>query len=284
MRYQVERTLGGRGKWGGVELATDEAGRRVTIKRLARYPAELPGLLSQLPGTVETAVEGDGRLRIVREWVEGTDLKSLYTDKKLYHAVPEERYVEAAISVCGQLSSTHRLGLTHRDVKPSNIVVPHAAGAAPSEWRFGEARLIDYEQMASNAFALIYSPPEMVLRRADLIGPPSDLFALGVTLYHMVMGKTPYTDCNPEVLINLQLTYPVRRPARMSDALWRVVEKSTYKSSFRLPPTRLDADEVTDTLRRGIAGRYQSADEMCADLREVGAALRPLGWLERTFG
>lgn len=299
-RYTVTGALGRQSKYGGVSVATDEAGRKVTLKYLDHYGSNLPELLGRLRGVAVPEVApvrewfraADGRLCIVREWVEGTDLKSLMLDKKHYGHVEEDNFLRAGEAVCRALEAVHGAGIIHRDVKPSNIVVRHPEGLPPEEWDYAQATLIDFEQMAAyppdgasrTAFALVYSPPEMVLRRADLTAPGSDLFALGITLYQLIMGKSPYTDCNPEVLLNLQLTYPVKKPARMTDELFAVIERACHKAPFRLPPRRLAPEEVTETLRRGLEGRYQRAADMAADLASVPHALRKLNWLQRALG
>ena len=98
------------------------------------------------------------------------------------------------------------------------------------------------------------------------------------------MGKAPYTDCNPEVLINLQLTYPMKQPARMDDALFAVLSKAAYKQRFPLPPRRMTPAAIEQTLRQGVEGRYASAAEMLDDLRRVDRTFKEVGWFTRVFG
>lgn len=118
----------------------------------------------------------------------------------------------------------------------------------------------------------------MLLKKNSLVCPASDLFALSITLFQLINGRAPYTDCNPEILVNLQLTYPMKQPPRMTDQLFAVLAKAAYKASFRLPPRRLGPEETEQTLQRGIQGRYQSANEMLADLQQVKSAIKPSFW------
>ncbi len=298
--YVLDGTMGRGSKFGGVMTGTDADGRQVTVKALERYWDGLSELLGRLSAierrdiaqVIETFVGEDGRLYVVREKVEGTDLKTIFADKKIYGKIDEDQFVKMGCSVLKALEAIHGAGIVHRDIKPSNIVLRHEKGADITKADFGDIALIDFEQSQPfpatgtprTQFALIYSPPEMLLKHNELTGPSSDLFALSTTIYHLVMGKTPYTDCNPEVLINLQLTYPMKKPGRMTDELFSVLSRAAYKASFRLPPRKLTPEEVTATLRKGIEGRYQSANEMLQDLEKVPHALRPANWWQRTFG
>ena len=298
--YVVDGSMGRRGKFGGVMTGRDANGLRVTVKALERHGEGLLEVLRRVGSLdrrdvariVDVFTGADGRLYVVREMVEGTDLKSIFANKKLYGRIGEDAYIVMGRAVLRALEAVHGAGVVHRDIKPSNIVLRHAEGADIERCDFGDIALIDFEQgmalpydgTARTQFALIYSPPEMLLKHNELVGPGADLFALGTTIYHLVMGKTPYTDCNPEVLINLQLTYPMKKPGRMTDELFGVLSKAAYKEAFRLPPRRLGPDEIVATLRRGVEGRYGSAGEMLAALEGVRQALRPANWFERTFG
>lgn len=300
LTYVLDGTMGRGSKFGGVMTGTDADGRQVTVKALDRYWDGLIELLGRLSAierrdiaqVIETFVGEDGRLYVVREKVDGTDLKTIFADKKIYGKIDEDQFVKMGCSVLKALEAIHGAGIIHRDIKPSNIVLRHEKGADITKADFSDIALIDFEQSQPypatgtprTQFALIYSPPEMLLKHNELTGPSSDLFALSTTIYHLVMGKTPYTDCNPEVLINLQLTYPMKKPGRMTEELFNVLSRAAYKASFRLPPRKLTPEEVADTLRKGIEGRYQSASEMLQDLEKVPHALRPANWWQRTFG
>ncbi len=299
--YVVCGSMGRKSRFGGIMLATDKTtGKKVSIKRIDRPTDEHRVLLGRLQRTVVNGVsqildivEIQNSLYIVREFVEGTDLKTIFTDKKTYGRIDENRWLDVGRSVLRILSAVHSLGIVHRDIKPSNIVLRHTSEADVTKADYSDVVLIDFEQCSAfppeegslhTSFALIYSPPEMVLKRNELVGPQADLFSLAITIYHLVMGKTPYTDCNPEVLINLQLTYPMKKPARMTQALFDVLSRAAYKQSFRLPPRRLSDEEIVLTLRRGIGGRYSSADEMLYDLCKVESALLPASWWQKAFG
>ena len=291
---------GSKGKYGGVWVGTTADGnQKVTVKCMSKYGPSLPSLMQRLAGidspyvakVLDTFVADDGCLYIVRQYVEGTDLKTLFTSKSQYRKIDERKFIDAGKSVLKALIQTHEAGIVHRDVKPSNVIIQHLPGQNPVEADFAQAVLIDFEQCSPypdtsgvrSSFALVYSPPEMLLKYNSLVGPWSDLFALSVMLFQLIMGKAPYTDCNPEILVNLQLTYPMKQPVRMADDLFGVLSHAAYKHPFRLPPRRLSPDEIEQTLRQGVEGRYQSAADMLADLEKVGEPFKKTSWINRIF-
>ena len=295
--YTIEGALGARGKHGGVLLSHNADGERVTIKCLTNFGNNQLDIINKLlplrhenaTQILESFVAKDGCLYVVQRYVEGTDLKTIYGNKELYRKVDERKYIEAGCAVLRALTAIHALGVVHRDIKPSNIVIPHEAGADPTQADFSKAVLIDFEQCANfpnqrgvrSSFALVYSPPEMLLQHNHLVGPSSDLIALSITLFQLIMGKAPYTDCNPEILVNLMLTYPMKQPPRMNDDLFAVLKRAANKEPFPLPPRRMKPDKIEEILKKGIDERYPSAAEMLADLEKVENPLRELSWIRR---
>lgn len=298
--YILTGRQGGKGKFGGIWTGTTADGSTpISVKCIERYGQALPSLMQRLAAishpnvaqVVDTWVGTDGCLYIVRQYVEGTDLKSIFTNKPLYRKTDELKFIHAGLAVLRALQAVHDAGIIHRDIKPANIIIPHSPGQDVLQQDFSRAVLIDFEQCSSypdtsdvrSSFALVYSPPEMLLKRNRLVCPASDLFALSITLFQLIMGKAPYTDCNPEILVNLQLTYPMKQPARMDDTLFAVLSRAAHKASFPRPPRQLSPDVVEDILRQGIAGRYQTASDMLHDLSQVHTPFKPVSWITRIF-
>lgn len=299
--YILTGKQGGKGKFGGIWTGTTADGQtRISVKRIEKYGEALPMLMQRLTTishpnvapTLDTWIGADGCLYVVRKYIAGTDLKSLFTNKSIYRKVDEMKFVQVGLAMLDALEQVHNAGVIHRDIKPSNIIIPHNEGANVTEQDFSKAVLIDFEQCSAypdtsdvrSSFALIFSPPEMLLKRNKLVCPASDLFALSISLFQLIMGKAPYTDCNPEILVNLQLTYPMKQPARMDDKLFTTLAKAAAKAQFPRPPRQLSPDIVEQILQQGISMRYQSAAEMRSDLQNVTQTFKPISWLNRVFG
>ncbi|PZX17295.1 hypothetical protein LX69_01610 [Breznakibacter xylanolyticus] len=97
-------------------------------------------------------------------------------------------------------------------------------------------------------------------------GTSYKLAPAGVTLYEMFAGSAPWVDCNAEILLNLQLTYPMKRPSRIDESLFSIIARAAYKERFPLPPKRLAANVIEAILQQGIANRYPDAETMRNDL------------------
>ncbi|QIK76048.1 serine/threonine-protein kinase [Nocardioides piscis] len=201
-RYTVGREIG-RGGMGAVHLARDEVlGRDVAIKRIGMLPgattpdleraereARLAAMLNH-PHVVSVfdLVADQDQHWLVMEYVEGESLAD-----RIRSNGPIDHADAAGIiwQVADALASAHEAGITHRDVKPSNILL------TPT----GQAKLTDFGIAKSQADASLtqtglvtgspaYLAPEVASGTGA--GAPSDVWSLGATLFHMLAGSPPY--------------------------------------------------------------------------------------------
>ncbi len=201
----------------------------------------------QHPGVVAVHEAGQvrGRPYLVMELVEGHTLA-----ESMLTTVDEERVIAVATDVAEALGAAHRAGLTHRDVKPHNIMI------LPD----GRAKLIDFGLAATVrettdgavAGTFAYSAPEQTGMLSRLIDGRSDLYSLGVVLFHCITGRLPFEASEVGELLRqhtVQAPPDVRqlRP-EVSAPLAAVIAKLLAK----------DPDD-----------RYQSGDGLAADLRAV---------------
>ena len=123
------------------------------------------------------------------EFVEGEDLRALIHEKK---KLPPEEAVEITEQICRALEATHTVGVIHRDLKPQNIMRDNSGRILLMD--FGLARTVEGDGMTQTG-ALVgtmeYMSPEQAL--AKNLDQRSDLFTLGLILYELLTGKTPYT-------------------------------------------------------------------------------------------
>jgi len=234
-RYRVQHLLG-RGGMGAVWLARDELLRRpIAIKEL-RLPetvtdstfasssllreAQAASQISH-PGVVsvyDVAVE-DGRSWMVMEALGGQNLAQAIRQQG---RLPVAQVVDIAVQLLEALQAVHREGIIHRDVKPSNVQICAASRVVLTD--FGLAAGCDVEP-ADEAGHVFGSPPYMAPEaiREGRIGPASDLFSLGATLYAAVEGRQPFQDLTPfSTLVTVMHEPPA--PALHAGCLGPVIE------------------------------------------------------------
>ena len=224
-RYRVLRLLG-RGGMGAVYLAQDsQLGRQVALKvpffdasesprRVERFVREArSAAVLQHPNicTVFDAGQIDGRPFITMAYIAGTPLEE-EIDPDV--PMPQARAAEIARKIAVALEHAHRKGTVHRDLKPANVMM--AAGGEPVVMDFGLAKRVadadPNEAKLTRDGGLLGTPsymaPEQVKGEVSAIGPATDVYALGVMLFEMLTGRTPYTGAMG-VVIGRILTSPV---------------------------------------------------------------------------
>jgi serine/threonine protein kinase len=200
-RYRVQRRLGA-GGFGTVWQARDERLERdVAIKILPRErivggrferEARAAARLSH-PGIVtlfEAVVDDDGAY-LVSELVRGATLDHLLTDGRL----SDRDVLEVGIALCDALEHAHARGIVHRDVKPSNVLVPEqqAINAPPAKLTdFGVARVVGGDSLTRTGDVIgtaAYMSPEQA--EGLEAGAPADLYSLALVIYEGLTGVNP---------------------------------------------------------------------------------------------
>ncbi|GIE53801.1 hypothetical protein Ani05nite_73350 [Amorphoplanes nipponensis] len=148
--------------------------------------------------------------------------------------------------VAAALAEAHALGVVHRDVKPDNILLQTVDGRADSRLTdFGIARVVDAAGLTT-PHAIIGTPHYMapeVISGGDA-GPEADVYAVGVVLYELLTGRTPFTG-EPLAVLRRHLDDAVTRPPGLSDPAWAVIDACLDKDPRRRPP----GDELAPMLR-----------------------------------
>ncbi|MEL6894647.1 MAG: serine/threonine-protein kinase, partial [Planctomycetota bacterium] len=133
----------------------------------------------------------DGNVHyLVTEYVPGTDLRQLIRSRG---PLSEAQSASVIMQAASGLQYAHEQGLVHRDVKPGNILVTPDGRAKVSDvglaaWSWG---VEDDPRAGKIVGTADYLAPEQI-RNPDTIGPISDLYSLGCTLYYAITGKVPY--------------------------------------------------------------------------------------------
>ena len=200
------------------------------------------------------------RAYIVMEWVEGRPLRQILGECP--NGLPHDRALSIAVSLCDALEYLHSQGVVHRDLKPENVMVDDA----------GNVKLIDFG-IASLAGArrLTFGKLSQLMGTPDYISPEqvrgkrgdarSDIYAMGVVLYEMLTGATPFPGDNPFAIMNLRLIEAPVPPQQANPEIAPQLQEILYRALEREP-----------------SHRYAGAREFSWDLRhqdQVGIEDRP---------
>ncbi len=185
------------------------------------------------------------------EYIGGVELRTLLAGERLDPGVA----LDIAAQVADGLAYAHSRGIIHRDIKPANIMVVREGPAKIMD--FGIARMRQSDVKTQTGFLLgspKYMAPEQLLGKP--IDHRCDLFALGVLLYEMAVGASPFSG------------------ADITQLMYQIVNAAPPPPTVvnpRLPPL-LDR-VVARALAKDPDARYRDARELAADLRACRAAL-----------
>ena len=212
------------------------------------------------PGVMKVFADEDrSQLYMVMEWVDGRLLREILNERG---KLPAERAVRLALRICEVLEYIHKHGIVHRDLKPDNIMVDDE----------DRVKLIDFGIAAkTGSRRLTFAKLSQVMGTAEYISPEqvkgkrgdarSDLYALGIMLYEMLTGKTPFSGANPFLIMNDRVLNNPVPPREIEPAIPVELQEIIYRA-----------------LERDPKSRYGSAREFAWDLQhqdQVGVADRP---------
>ncbi|GAA4542161.1 serine/threonine-protein kinase [Amycolatopsis samaneae] len=205
--------------------------------RRARETAILRSL--DHPGVVRLhdAGQEDDRAYLVMQLVEGEDL----AERLLTGPLGLDEIVAMAQRLAEALAHVHDRGVVHRDLKPGNVLLG-ADGATITD--FGVAYLLDTTRVTAVgavAGTAAYMAPEQVL--GEPVGPPADVYALGLVLIEAVTAEREYTGSRVEAAL-ARLVRPPRIPEGLPEALSQLLHLMTARD----PALRPTATEVAKAL------------------------------------
>jgi serine/threonine protein kinase/WD40 repeat protein len=291
--YEIVRELG-RGGMGVVYLARDVRLKRpVALKMLlggthaeqadlARFRAEAE-VVARLrhPNIVQIYEIGEinGLPYLALEYLPGGVLY-----QKLQGKPQAPREAAGVIEVLARaIQHAHDQGIVHRDLKPANVLLSNAevplSQSAPKITDFGLAKLVDSVDGRTRAGDIVGTPgylaPEQAEGNPHQVGPPADIYALGILLYEMLTGRPPFqagTPLDTVMLVRLQEAVP---PRRFQPRLERDLDTITLKCLQKEPQRRYGrAADLADDLRRFLDGQPILA-------RPAGYRERLLKWTRR---
>ncbi len=241
-RYRLERLVG-RGGMSDVYHAVDEetgaevavkilrSGEPVLAERMAREARALQNL--DHPNLLRPLASGlvGGQAYLVTAFVDGATL----AERLLAGALTPEDTAATGSAVASALAHIHSRGIVHRDVKPANILIARAGGVLLAD--FGIARLAGASTLTvagTTVGTVSYMAPEQ-LEGLD-VGPPADVWSLGIVLLECLTGHRVY-EGPPGEIVARRLREPVPLPSL--PVSWRnVLAGMLERDPARRPPAR----------------------------------------------
>ncbi len=190
----------------------------------------------------------EGLHYIVMEYVEGITLKT-YIEKKGQLSFKEA--VSIAIQVARGIEAAHNKQITHRDIKPQNIIISTEGKVKVTD--FGIARAASSNTISSDVMGSVhYSSPEQA--RNGFVDGRSDIYSLGIVMYEMVTGRVPF-DGDTTVAVAIQhlqeeMTPPSMYAKELPISLEKIILKCTQKNPDRRYQT---IGELLNDLRKSLA-------------------------------
>ena len=186
---------------------------------------------------------------MVMELLEGDTLRALLNDYRVRNQrMPLAEIVRIIKDVLSGLSYAHAEGIIHRDIKPANIMLNKKGQAVLTD--FGIAQIIGSTQhTVSGALmgTLNYMAPEQGLKGE--CDNRSDIYSLGIVLYEMLTGYTPFDADTPLAILMKHLNDPLPLPTQVDPALPIALEMIVLKALAKDPDDRFQsADEMSKAL------------------------------------
>ena len=196
--------------------------------------------------------EHDGRMFLVFELIDGKSLADMIRDKKL----PVRDAVNLVAEVAEGLHYAHQQGCLHRDIKPENILIN--ADGKPLIADFGVACTLEEIEKGRSASSgtLAYMAPEQIAQETQLLDGRCDVHALGVLLFELLSGRSPFQARN-QAALREQILF--RQPTMLRTA------------DSTLPKTLEDI--CSKAMAKHPADRHESAAKFVTELRD---------WLEQS--
>ncbi len=249
-RYRLERELG-QGGMATVYLAQDlKHDRKVALKLLRpelaavigaeRFLAEIKTTANlQHPHILPLFDSGEvvGQLFYVMPFVDGESLRDRLTREK---QLPIADAVRIATEIAGALDYAHRHGVIHRDIKPENILL-HEGRALVADFGIAlAASKAGGSRMTETGLSLgtpHYMSPEQAMGEREITAR-SDVYALGVMLYEMLVGDPPFIGSTAQAIVAKVMTEKPAPPSRMRDTVPAAVEQAVLTAVAKLPADR----------------------------------------------
>ncbi len=256
--------------------------------------AEITGALEH-PGVVPVYSLGkfaDGRPYYAMRFIRGMNLQVALEDYHEKQASTADKQLEFRqllsrfIDVCYAIEYAHSRAVIHRDLKPSNVMLGDYGETLVVDWGLAKSMGDGFEtedsmeapvtisDSASTTKTVLgrvvgtptFMSPEQAAGRLDALGPCSDIYSLGATLYHLIVGEVPFKGTEEVVLANVQ-TGRFKPPRELNANVPKPLQAICLKAMSRMSTDRyLTSRELAEDIERYLAGeRVLAYDEPLTD-------------------
>jgi serine/threonine-protein kinase len=238
-------------------IRTEQFGEELLDRILKRFEREAKTLARlthpNIVGIIDYGEFQDSPY-LVMEYLPSGTLKQQIT-----HPFPYQQAGRILIPIAKALDFAHRMGILHRDVKPSNILITQDGD--PMLTDFGIARILEETNEATLTGTGVgigtpeYMAPEQWVGKSEAA---SDQYSLAVVFYELITGSKPYTADTPAAILLKQATDPLPRPRNFVADLPVEVEQILFKALNRDPKNRFST----------MADFAQAMEEVCLSKKD----------------
>ncbi len=269
-RYELKRLIatGGMGQvWEGYDtelerpvavkvLREEYAGEEGYLKRFRAEARHTAALAHDAIAGLYDYGELDGRAYIVMELVKGRPLSDIIEENP--DGLPVERVLTIVRELAKALDAAHVKGVVHRDVKPENVLVDEDNDWSLKITDFGIARSHDQAKLTKTGLVMgtaqYLSPEQAMGKQATSL---SDIYALGIVTYEMLVGSRPFTGTSQVEIAMAQVKQaPPELPERIHADVRRLVMMMLAKAPANRPRSAAVVARIVDAIERGEEPRF----------------------------
>ena len=285
-KYEIRRELG-RGAMGVVYEGFDPIIERIVAIKTIRPEQVDKSQVADMLARFKREAQAAGRLNhphivgiyeygedagvafIAMEYIKGRELKDYFEENRRFPMKEVERIMSELLDA---LEHAHQHGVTHRDMKPANIILLDGSSAVKVA-DFGIARIETSEltQAGTVLGTPAYMSPEQFL--GQTVDRRSDLFSVGVILYQFLTGEKPFTGAVTTIMHKVLKEEPLP-PSMLNATLPAAWDEVMKKAMAKNPDDRYQtAHQFTDAIRAVISGKAPAAGSADATVINLDATV-----------